>query len=236
MKETIYIKIICLLLLVMTACSQEELPNGEEGSGYLSLNVAISEAQEKMVYTKAVEMPEVELKVEIWQNGAVYDNHSYTLTTVPAKIPLEKGNYTLTIYNDVAKSADKNSGPRYEYSQDFTIEENKTTDLKTIKMKMQNFAIGLSLPDGFDDWFTDYTFTLSVGDVTKTLRSGEIAYFDMDDTLQNFTYQLKATNHDREEMTSDGAYLKNNTGLSVLSANTIYTINYSLETQSFQVE
>lgn len=231
MKQTIYIQILSLLMLLVTACSQEELPVNDGNSGYLSLNVEVSDLKVNIVNTKAFELPDVEFKIDILQNGAVYNNHSYKLTTLPAKVKLEKGNYILKIYK-----VDNNIGPKYnEYEKDFEIKEGKTTNLGLVEMKMQNFGIALTLPDGFSDWFKSYTFTATVGEASKTLESGEIAYFDFADGLSDFSYELKATNQDGEEKISIGNYLKDNTGRPVLAANTIYFINYNMATKSFMV-
>lgn len=231
MKQTIYIQILSLLMLLLTACSQEELPVNDGNSGYLSLSVEVSDVKVNIVNTKAFDLPDVEFKIDILQNDAVYNNHSYKLTTLPAKVKLEKGNYTLKIYK-----VDNNIGPRYnEYEKEFAIEEGKTTNLGLVEMKMQNFGIALTLPDGFSDWFKSYTFTATVGKASKTLNSGEIAYFDFADGLSDFSYELKATNQDGEEKTSEGYYLKDNTGRPVLAANTIYLINYNMATKSFMV-
>ncbi len=231
MKQTIYIQILSLLMLLVTACSQEELPVNDGNSGYLSLSVEVSDVKVNIVNTKAFDLPDVEFKIDILQNGAVYNNHSYKLTTLPAKVKLEKGNYTLKIYK-----VDNNIGPKYnEYEKEFAIEEGKTTNLGLVEMKMQNFGIALTLPDGFSDWFKSYTFTATVGEASKTLKSGEIAYFDFADGLSDFSYELKATNQDGEEKTSKGYYLKDNTGRSVLAANAIYFINYNMATKSFMV-
>ena len=231
MKQTIYIQMLSLLMLLVTACSQEELPVNDGNSGYLSLSVEVSDLKVNIVNTKAFDLPDVEFKIDILQNGAVYNNHSYKLTTLPAKVKLEKGNYTLKIYQ-----VDNNIGPRYnEYEKEFAIEEGKTTNLGSVEMMMQNFGIALTLPDGFSDWFKSYTFTATVGEASKTLKSGEIAYFDFADGLRNFSYELKATNQDGEEKNSIGNYLKDDTGRPVLAANAIYFINYNMATKSFMV-
>lgn len=231
MKQTISIQILSLLMLLVTACSQEELPVNDGNSGYLSLSVEVSDVKMNIVNTKAFDLPDVEFKIDILQNDAVYNNHSYKLTTLPAKVKLEKGNYTLKIYK-----VDNNIGPKYnEYEKEFAIEEGKTTNLEPVEMKMQNFGIALTLPDGFSDWFKSYTFTATVGEASKPLKSGEIAYFDFADGLSDFSYELKATNQDGEEKTSKGNYLKDNTGQPVLAANTIYFINYNMATKSFMV-
>lgn len=231
MKQTISIQILSLLMLLVTACSQEELPVNDGNSGYLSLSVEVSDVKVNIVNTKAFDLPDVEFKIDILQNGAVYNNHSYKLTTLPAKVKLEKGNYTLKIYQ-----VDNNIGPRYnEYEKEFAIEEGKTTNLGSVEMMMQNFGIALTLPDGFSDWFKSYTFTATVGEASKTLNSGEIAYFDFADGLRDFSYKLEATNQDGEEKKSEGNYLKDNTGRPVLAANAIYFINYNMATKSFMV-
>lgn len=230
MKQTIYIQVLSLLMLLVTACSQEELPVNDGNSGYLSLSVEVSDVKMNIVNTKAFDLPDVEFKIDILQNGA-YNKHSYTLSDFPAKVKLEKGNYTLKIYK-----VDNNIGPKYnEYEKDFAIEEGKTTNLGSVEMKMQNFGIALALPDGFSDWFKSYTFTATVGEASKPLKSGEIAYFNFTDGLSDFSYELKATNQDGEEKTSKGHYLKDNTGQPVLAANTIYFINYNMATKSFMV-
>lgn len=231
MKQTIYIQILSLLMLLVTACSQEELPVNDGNSGYLSLSVEVSDVKVNIVNTKAFDLPDVEFKIDILQNDAVYNNHSYKLTTLPAKVKLEKGNYTLKIYK-----VDNNIGPKYnEYEKDFEIKEGKTTNLGLVKMMMQNFGIALTLPDGFSDWFKSYTFTATVGEASKPLKSGEIAYFDFADGLSDFSYKLEATNQDGEEKTSKGNYLKDNTDRPVLAANAIYFINYNMATKSFMV-
>ena len=47
-------------MLLVTACSQEELPVNDGNSGYLSLNVEVSDVKVNIVNTKEFDLPDVE--------------------------------------------------------------------------------------------------------------------------------------------------------------------------------
>lgn len=236
MKQSkIYRGFISLVALILMACSEEELPN-DEGQGYLSMGIAVENASTNIVYTKAYEMPNTDIHVEILKEGtSVYNKLS---TEVEAKIKLEPGDYTLNIYSDAAKADDKNSGPRYEYSDSFTIEEGKTTNEGTITMQMRNFGVAVSLPESITTWFSSHTFTVTVGESSKTIDSGETAYFDLPESDKMFTYLLEATNTDGEQQMSRGIYPKADSGSEAqlsLATNTIYLITYDMATKSWVV-
>ncbi len=236
MKQSkIYRGCISVMALFLVACSEEELPN-DAGKGYLSMGIAVENASTNIIYTKAYEMPDTDIHVEILKDGSsIYNKLS---TEVEAKIKLEPGDYTLNIYSDAARADDKNSGPRYEYSDAFTIEEGKTTNEGTITMQMRNFGVAVSLPESIDTWFTSHSFTVTVGESAKTLDSGETVYFDLPEGNKELSYQLDVTNTDGERQTSSGTYPKRDSGSEAqlsLTTNAIYLITYDLATKSWVV-
>lgn len=225
MKQYISILLSCLFLL---SCQQEEMLSPVE-EGYLALSaVDVQEVQINKVPTRATVASEP-LHVDILQNEVVVPGHSYTADNLPAKIKLPVGNYTLEIYSDSYKQpADGLGAAIYHHSQSFDIAENKTTNLGVIKLGMANIGVSLQLPQGFDTWFPTYTFKVTIGETSKELKNGETAYLDFVEG-GTLSYTLSATNSDGESSHQEGSYKD------ALSANTIYTVTYSLETQTVEM-
>ena len=226
MKQYISILLSCLFLL---SCQQEEMLSPVE-EGYLALSaVELQEVQINKVPTRATAASEP-LHVDILQNGVVVPDHAYTTANLPEKIKLPVGNYTLEIYSDSYKQpADGLGAAIYHHSQSFDIADNKTTNLGVIKLGMANIGVSLQLPQGFDTWFPTYTFKVTIGKTSKELRNGETAYFDFVEG-GTLSYTLSATNLDNEQpFEKEGIYQ------GTLSANTIYTVTYSLETQAVEM-
>ena len=114
MKYLLYI----ISFLFLVSCQQEDFPTIGEGIGYLSLeDIQIQAAEVETVQTRAVDN---DLYVEIWQNGNLYGEHEYAPGTIPAKIELPVGTYTLKTYNTEAYEAGK---PWYYGEQEFSIAE-----------------------------------------------------------------------------------------------------------------
>lgn len=232
--------LLSCLLFLLASCTEDE--QSVVGGNLSIVGVTIEEANILAVRTKAIELPKVTLHVDILKDGKVFDNNSYTSEELPMKVKLATGNYTLEIYSDAYKAFGTDGslgGAKYYHSEEFSIEDNKTTDLKTITLSMLNFGIALTLPEGFTDWFSDYSFIVKVGDKTKSLTSGQIAYFDFEDgTTTSFTYSLSATNQDGEALNSTGEYPKKDSGNEAqrsISANTVYSISYNLATKSIEI-
>lgn len=226
MKQYISILLSCLFLL---SCQQEEMLSPAE-EGYLALSaVDVQEVQINKVPTRATAASEP-LHVDILQNGVVVPGHSYTADNLPAKIKLPVGNYTLEIYSDSYKQPVDGLGAAiYHQSQLFDIAENTTNNLGVISVKMVNVGVSLQLPQDFDTWFPTYTFTVTIGDTSKELRNGETAYFDFVEGGA-LSYTLSATNSDNEQ-----PFNKMGTYQGTLSDNTIYTVTYSLATQTVEM-
>ena len=209
MKHLIY---TLITLFLLASCQQEDLPTVGEGIGYLSLeDIQIQAAEVEMVQTRAVDN---DLYVEIWQDGSLYDNHKYTPRTVPAKIELPAGTYTLKVYNMETYADGK---PWYYGEQEFTIAEGGVNYL-SYEVPLKNFGVKLQLPEGFEELFDKIEF--SVGD--QDLTNGEPYYFDPKTT--SISYMLKATNGDGEEKTDNGT--------TNVTAGKLYTITYSFETKA----
>ena len=72
MKQTILYLLLGVFLL--TSCQQEEIPNAETAMGTLSLNGISVQVANETVSSRAVD---ADLYVEIWQDGAIYNNQVY---------------------------------------------------------------------------------------------------------------------------------------------------------------
>ena len=78
------------------------------------------------------------------------------------------------------------------------------------------YAVQLTLPESFGEWFPTYTFTVTSGTRAVTLKAGEIAYFSYNSGT-TFAYKLTMQNADGEEQSKEGH---------------LYDVNYSLVNQT----
>lgn len=208
MKYLLYI----ISFLFLVSCQQEDFPTIGEGIGYLSLeDIQIQAAEVEMVQTRAVDN---DLYVEIWQDGSLYDNHKYTPRTVPAKIELPAGTYTLKVYNMETYADGK---PWYYGEQEFTIAEGGVNYL-SYEVPLKNFGVKLQLPEGFEELFHEIEFLVG----GQNLTDGVPYYFPPETT--SISYTLKATNGDEDEQTDNGT--------ASVTAGKLYTITYSFETKA----
>ena len=219
MKHTlVYIATLCLLL---TACQQEELPQGAQALGYLSLSAVEVEAGDvQLISTRASETDDL-MVILTPTNG------DGKLTECPCSetISCQPGTYTLEIYNQAYK--DKADAAQYYYkcTEPVVITEGETETVEA-KVSMINFGVQLKLPEEFTNWFKDdYTFTVN----DKKLKDGETVYFDYSSDAK-ITYTLTATNTDNEPVKTD-----EKTYGEAVEKGTIYVITYELETQSLKI-
>ena len=218
MKHTlVYIATLCLLL---TACQQEELPQGAQALGYLSLSAVEVEAGDvQLILTRASGTDDLMVTL-------TPTNGDGKLTECPCSetISCQPGTYTLEIYNQAYK--DKADAAQYYYkcTEPVVITEGETETVEA-KVSMINFGVRLQLPDEFEDWFENYTFTVN----GETLKNGEMVYFDYSNDAK-ITYTLTATNTDNEPVeTGEKTYNE------AVAQGTIYVITYELETQSLKI-
>lgn len=237
--KRIWLYTICLGLVGLFACQQEDLPSVGE-TGFLSLeNMTVGVANTESISTRAVDN---DLYVEIWDKAGSQVGETYEPGyIIPAKIELEPGNYTLKAYNAafLDKSSwtenDKGAAVYYIDNKSFTIEAGKVNYL-SVEVPMINIGVQLVLPEGFSGdsgWFEDYTFTVKVGkageEKTVELKNEEIAYFSYSNDV-TLSYQLIATNTDGEPFNSGEIIYEE-----ALSPGTIYVITYDYATKALRL-
>ena len=229
--KRIWLYTICLGLVGLFACQQEDLPSVGE-TGFLSLeNMTVEVANTESISTRAVDN---DLYVEIWNEaGTSQVGETYEPGKVPTKIELEPGNYTLKAYNaaflDQSSWTENDKGAAV-YSVDqksFTIEAGKVSYL-SVEVPMTNIGVRLALPEGFSDWFKTYSFNVSDGKRSVSIANGEIAYFSIG---QDISYTLSATNNDTEQKTDSKTITKDQ----IAAAGTIYVITYDYATKALRL-
>lgn len=224
--KRIWLYTICLGLVGLFACQQEDLPSVGE-TGFLSLeNMTVEVANTESISTRAVDN---DLYVEIWDEAGSQVGETYEPGyIIPAKIELEPGNYTLKAYNAAfnEQSIDKGAAIYYIDNKYFTIEAGKVNYL-SVEVPMINIGVRLALPEGFSNWFKTYSFTLSDGNRSVSISNGETAYFSID---QDIYYTLSVTNNDDEQKTDSKAITKDQ-----IAAGTIYVITYDYATKALRL-
>lgn len=224
--KRIWLYTICLGLVGLFACQQEDLPSVGD-TGFLSLeNMTVEVANTESISTRAVDN---DLYVEIWDEAGSQVGETYEPGyIIPAKIELEPGNYTLKAYNAAfnEQSIDKGAAIYYIDNKSFTIEAGKVNYL-SVEVPMINIGVRLALPEGFSNWFKTYSFTLSDGNRSVSISNGETAYFSID---QDIYYTLSVTNNDDEQKTDSKAITKDQ-----IAAGTIYVITYDYATKALRL-
>ena len=160
----------------LMGCQEDETAQTAQRWGYLSLpDVSVQVENLNLLPTRTAS-DEDPLTVEIRQGEEVVK--SYASDALPEKIELEPGFYTLCVYNDShGKPWVAPGTPDYFYTSEnaFEIKEGETNMLETIRVPMVNFGVRLQLPDEFNTWFPNYTFTVQVGEQSVTLKDQETA-------------------------------------------------------------
>ena len=234
MKRTILHLLLSLVLLC--ACQQEEMPGTDTGYGYLAIaNVSVQAVSVNTIHTRSV-ADDLALRGEIWQDGKKVRELSQE--ELSQTIRQKAGDFTLKIfsqsYTEYESWTNEDPGePVYYAEQPFTITEGGTNTV-TVELGMINFGVRLSLPEGFDTWFTAYTFTAGTGEREVTLKEGETAYFPCTEGTA-LAYTLEATNTDDETMQETGTY-GGAEAADALQPNTLYTITYDFQTSQLKVE
>ena len=225
MKHTLlYIATLCLLL---AACQQEELPQDAQALGYLSLSAVEVEAGDVQLISTRAEDTE-DLIIALTPEGGTAKEYEYAET-----ISCPPGSYTLEIYNQAYKDEADAAQYYYKRTESVVITEGETNDdVEPISVPMINFGVQLKLPEGFDEWFPTYTFTVN----GKELQEGETAYFDYSSDVK-IEYTLTATNTDDEPpFSKKGSNADDCWEGKTIAAGTIYVITYDWETRSLEVE
>lgn len=228
MKQTILYFIAGLFLL--TGCAKEELSLAEGNQvGYLTVeNLVPQQAEQISVGSRAVD---ADLYVEITDSTKTT---TYNPGTLPGKVELHVGKYSMKAYNAAYKDNTTNAAKYYAETK-VEIEEGKVEYL-SLEVPMVNYGVTLSLPDNFSVWFSDYTFSIGKKTATETsvLKEGEVIYFDYQkgDVL---SYSLKVTSEEE----TDGTFMQTGSYGSdegkAIEAGKIYQITYNWATKSLEM-
>lgn len=228
MKQTILYFIAGLFLL--TGCAKEELSLAEGNQvGYLTVeNLVPQQAEQISVGSRAVD---ADLYVEITDSTKTT---TYNPGTLPGKVELHVGKYSMKAYNAAYKDNTPNAA-KYYAETTVEIKEGKVEYL-SLEVPMVNYGVTLSLPDNFSDWFTDYTFSIGKKTATETsvLKEGEVIYFDYQkgDVL---SYSLKVTS--KEE--TDGTFMQSGSygdaEGKAIEPGKIYQITYNWATKALEM-
>ena len=219
MKQTLY---TLLSLFLLISCQQEDILSEQEKKGYLQLtNLSLVSPTIESVQTRAVDE---DLYVEITGTDV---NDTYEPGTLPNKIELEAGEYTLKAYNEAYQNKTANA-PQYYVEETFAIEAEKVT-YPTIAVPMVNVGISLAtLSDELQGLFNDVklSFYTTNEQTVTVLQPGETVYMDYAEDM-TFTYTLTATNADNETFTTEKKTYGNVEGEKIEPGH-CYVITYSL--------
>lgn len=210
---------LCAALL-LAGCSQDEW-TGETAYGYLTLDGIRLQSIETVPVTRAVDS---DLYIEICQGDQQTALYEPGQLPADATIKVPVGTYTLkaynAAYNEQGSWGNNEPGEAAYYAEtSINIAENETSTI-TLNVPMVNFGVSLNLPEGFDSWFHNETFSVLSGTRSVQLAVGETAYFPYAEGVE-FTYTLAALNQDNENNTDIGTY-------TTVEAGTVYTVTYSL--------
>ena len=208
---------MCITLL--TSCQQEQL----SPTGQAVLELELLYAGRPIVSTRAVD---ADLDVVIYKaDGTPYKQ--FAAGNVPAKITLEPGVFRIAAYTDNQSSwpsANDGKGAACHYGDTLITMENDMVFRLSMEVPATNYAVGLQLPDRFNDLFRSYTFTLKSGSRTVTIQEGEKAFFDIADG--GFTYALSATNTDGKTNAHSAIEFPD------VEAGKLFTLHYSYDSNA----
>ena len=217
MRRPIFYIFMCIALLA--SCQQEQWEPTEQAV----LELELSLAGRPSVSTRAVDD---DLTVAIFEaDGTPYKQ--FEAGHVPSKIAMAPGNYRVCAYTDNQNSWASANGGRgaacYYGEASIAMEDDMVFRLK-MEVPATNYAATLQLPDHFDTYFTAYTFTLSSGSRSFSIREGEKVFFDV--TGGGFSYALSATN-------TDGAtHAHSAIEFTDVAAGKLFTIHYNYDSDA----
>lgn len=221
MKHLLYILCALACGIVTFASCSSDIDDGQPSYGTLDLTLSRGPLP-SVVQRSVAEGLAVQL---VRPDQSVYAE--YAAGEVPDKITLEAGvTYTLRAYSENQSSWQTANGGKGEACYFGTTTVSVGAD-ETVRVNyavpMTNYAVTLTLPELFNDFFKSYTFVLTSGDRSVTVREGEKAYFAVP---QSFSYRLTATNTD--DKTSQHSILE----VSDVAAGKLYNIHYIYATDA----
>lgn len=197
-----------LLLLLLTACQQEQL-EGMGGQGTLLIgSLQLQTATEADITTKA---NDADLYLEI---GTL---KTYAPGQIPAAETLDAGSYLIKAYNTAYKEG-RSDQPLFYKEQTVTIQVGAVNRIDLV-VPMTNF--GITLSGEFPSAFTGYKLKVTQGEQVTEIAANQTAYF----ATQPVSYTLNAT--DRE----GNPYETATKSIDHPVAGMIYTLYYTMETK-----
>ena len=218
MRRQFIIYIIGIMLLGFTSCSNEELaPSKKTGT----LELVVSRHPLPSVSTRAVDS---DLNVDVIDPTGEEATQHFAAGNVPAKIILTADKeYRIVAYTsnqNTWQTANNGLGePCFLGETTASVEEDATVYVN-YQVPMINYAVSITLPEMFADYFKSYTFTVSDGlDGGRSVRiaEGQKGYFS---AAKGFFYELWATNTD--ERTSHHSPIE----VEVVEGGKCYNIHY----------
>ncbi len=186
MKRILY---ILLGVITLSAC-QQYVQHGQEEC---ILELSVARADMPVVATRAIDE---DLAITIFDDKG-NEFLSYPAGEVPSKIIMKPGLFAVRAYTDNQNTwhtANDGKGEGCYYASQLVQMEADYQTRLTMSVPMTNYAVGVELPDLFDELFTSYQLALKSGSRETIIREGEKAYFSVADG--GFTYTLSATNTD----------------------------------------
>lgn len=220
-KPLLYIYYALACALVCFASCTSDIDDGPQAYATLDLTLfrgpLPSIAQRSVAEGLAVQL--------VNPDGTTYCE--YAAGAVPDKITLVADvTYTLRAYTENQTTWQTANGGRGEACYYGTTTVSAGADevkRLTYAVPMTNYAVTLTLPELFDDFFKNYTFALVSNGRNVTIREGEKAYFAVPEP---FSYRLTATNTD--DKTSQHSLLE----VSDVTAGKLYNIHYLYATSA----
>lgn len=210
---------------MLTSCGNSE----ELLIGTLELSVAVVQPVRSTVSTRAVD---ADLQVEVWSADGATMLRQFTPGQSPNRMTLQAGSYLLKAFTPNYQTTygnDELGEAKYYEEKAFSIEPAVVNRI-SCPVPMINTAVSLILPEGFNTWFKNYSFSLKQQTNSRnvSMTVGQTAYFDCTDGATSLLYTLTSVNTD-DEPNSDSGTLS-------ASAGTHYRITYAWETKSITWE
>lgn len=221
--------VAALISLVCFSC-QDEFPEPMVMGSLQLESVEIAEAANETI-SRAIDS---DLIVEIWQNGEIFQYQGqvfrFTAGHLPSNIMLPAGNYVVKAFTKSHQEApewtngDLGSAIYYK-EENVEIIEDKVA-LISMKVPMTNIGVTFTLPEGFNQSFSEYTFTVAEGGVQSDLRTVSVKKAETIYLKPGaFTVTLQAKNVDNESVSTTLTRKE-------VTPGTIYTVAYQIAASS----
>lgn len=215
------------VLLLCTACTDEQMP---DTNGYLS----VTRVQIQTVIESVARSTDDEnLTVDLYRGGEKL--RTLSPEEMADKIKLDAADdYSLRVYSSNygqdAQWTNADLGePIYFIEVPFQVKSGETTPLD-VKVPMSCFAVSFTFDQ--PQWIDSYTFTVTSGERSVQLTTGQTAYFTYHQG-GTFEYTFQLTNADAEDFNIRGIW--GTQPDAPLAANTCYSITYLPPSQALNI-